>query len=641
MVSNSALVYNLGAGGTGGGRISGTTGLTKQGANVLILDEGNGSGSYNDFSGGLSISAGTVQVGNGDGNGAVGSGAVSDNGTLAFDRVDNTTNANIISGSGTLIQEGAGVLTLSGGNSFSGATLIENGTLRINNNSALGPTNDGAVTITNGGTMDIGGPSFGNQAFILGLKQIYVSGWGVNNNGAIINGGTNWQYANGDLLLVTMQGDAAIGGVGQATPGNGNTGGRWDLRGTSTVPAVLSTGGYPYNLFKVGSNQIVLVDATVDPNLANIDVRQGYLEVQGFTTLGNASSNLTVETGATFGMFQASASPNKNFVLNGNGRTYTVFSEGSANSIVGPITLNSGVCAFGCASGDNLSLSNSVSGAGSLLVTNANATTTLFLDGTNNTYNGNTLVLEGTLALTGNSSISNSPVITVGSGALLNVSARTGATLTLAPGQTLTGNGAVNGTVIAGSGATFEPGSPIGTMVFSNSLTLNSGSTTLIAINKSLSPSNSTAQVTGTVTYGGTLMITNLGAIAFAAGDSFKLFNASSYLGAFTSVSPAIPGINLAWNTNSLSSGVLSVVASPTPQPVIASSTMNGNNFILNGSNGVPGWPYWVLSTTNLALPMSDWSLISTGAFDPYGNFIFTNPMNSSASQNFYLLELQ
>jgi autotransporter-associated beta strand protein len=638
-VSNSLLVYNLGAGGIGGGRISGTNTLTKQGSNVLILDEANSSGSYNDFSGGMTISAGIVQVGNGDHNGSPGTGGIVNNSALVYDRVDNITNANVISGTGSLTQEGTGVLTVRGANSYTGPTLIENGTLQVYTNSAFGPTNDSFVTITNGGTMDIGESDYGNQSFVLGLKQIYVSGWGVNSNGAIINSSTTYyQYANDNIVLVTMQGDTAIGGAGTGTPGNGNTGGRWDFRGQSAEPGVLSTGGHPYNLFKVGGNQIVFDDVKMDTNLANIDVRQGFFELQGTTGLGNPTSNLTVEAGATFGIYQGGTSLNKNFILNGNGQNYTIYSEGSPNNLLGPITLNSGVCIFGASSGNNLTLSNAVSGSGSLMVSNATAATTLFLNGTNNTYNGNTLVPKGTLAL--NSPVSNSPIITIGSGALLDASQLAGGTLTLASGQTLTGNGAVKGNVIAGNGSTFEPGITNGTMILSNNLTLNSCSTTIIQINKSLSPSNSLAQVTTNVVYGGTLVITNLATNSFAAGDSFKIFSAASYSGAFLSVVPTIPGINLAWNTNTLSSGVLSVVASPTPSPQIVTTVMNGNNFVFSGSNGVANWPYWVLTSTNLALPMTNWTLISTGAFDPYGDFIFTNPINPGAQQSFYLIEL-
>ena len=640
VVSNNTHIYNLGASGAGGGRLSGTTSLIKQGTNLLILDEGNISGSYNDFSGGLTINAGTVQVGNGDQDGALGTGPVSDNGTLVFDRSDNITNANIISGSGSLTQNGSGVLILSGADTYSGRTLIQNGTLQLNNNSALGPTNGGAVTITNGGTLDIGGPGYANQGFALGLKQINVSGWGVNSNGAIVNSSSTYQYANDNLVLINMQGDTAMGGSGPATPGNGNTPGRFDLRGTTTEPTILSTSGQPYNWFKVGSNQVVFVNTLVDTNLANIDVRQGFFEVQGTTALGNPTNNLIVESGATFGMFQAAISLSKNFVLNGNGQSYTVFCEGSANFIAGPVTLNSGTCVFGCASGKNLSLSNSVSGVGSLLVSNASSTTILFLSGTNNNYSGNTMVMSGTMALTGTSAISNSPIITVNSSATLDASQRSDTTLTLATGQALTGNGTVKGNVIVGSGATIAPGSAIGTMTFNNNLTFNPGSTTLIQINKSLSPSNDLSQVTGNVSYGGALALTNLGG-AYSAGDSFKLFSAAGYSGAFTSVSPVIPGINLAWNTNSLATGVLSVVSSPTAKPVFGSLAMTGNSLVLKGSNGVPAWTYRILTSTNLSLPMANWTVIATNSFDGSGHFNFTNSVNPVGSQQYFLLQLQ
>ena len=634
-VSNNALVYNLGDGGQGGGRINGATGLTKQGTNLLVLDESNTSGSYNDFSGGLTISAGSVQVGNGDHNGAVGSSSVTDNGALVFDRSDNITNANVISGNGSLAQNGVGVLTLSGANGYLGATLIQNGTLQINNNSAFGPTNAGVVTITNGGTMDIGGPAFGSQGFLLGLKQIYVSGWGVSSNGAIVNNSGTYQYANNNLMLVTLQGDTAIGGSGQGTPGNGNTPGRWDLRGTAGEPAVLSTGGHPYNLFKVGGNQIVIVNTLVDTNLANIDVRQGFLEVQGITTLGNPTNNLTVETGATFGMFQGSTNLNKNMVLNGDGVNYSLFSEGSTNALLGPVTLNSGPCVLGGATGKSLTLFNSIGGTGALVVSNA----MINLLGTNS-YTGNTIVLAGTLALMGNGTISNSPQIAVNGIATLDASQRNDTTLTLAPGQTLTGSGTVKGNVVVGNGATLLPGGGVGTIVLNNNLVFSAGSTALMQVNKSLSPSNDTAQVTGSVTYSGTLIVTNIGNIAFSAGDSFRLFKGASFSGTFANIVPAIPGINLAWNTNNLYSGFLGVVTSPTPSPRIAAATMNGSAFIFSGSNGVPGWPYWVLASTNLSLPMTNWTLISTGAFDSSGNFIFTNPMNPAGPQNYYLLQL-
>ena len=570
----------------------------------------------------LSIGSGTLQVGNGANSGSLGSVAVANNGGLVFNRSDNVNSTNIISGSGSLVQTGMGTLTLSASNNYSGATLVQNGTLQINNNSACGPASGGAVTITNGGTLDIGGPNYANQGFVLGSKQINVSGWGVNSNGAIVNNSATYQYANNNFVSIMMQGDTAIGGAGTGIPGNGNTPGRWDLRGTASEPVTLSTGGHPYNLFKMGGNQLVFVNTVVDTNLANIDVRQGFFEVQGTTGLGNPTNNLIVEAGATFGMYQGGTNLNKQFILNGNGQNYTVFSEGNPNALLGPVVLNSGNCVFGGTK--NLALSNSVSGSGNFVVSNS----TTFLAGANNSYSGNTIVLAGTLTLVGSSSISYSPLITVRSSGILDASQRSDATLTLAAGQTLTGNGTVKGNVVVNGGAVFAPG--IGAMILNNNLTFNPGSTLLVQINKSLSPSNSMAQVAGNVVYNGTLMITNLGTNAFAPGDSFKIFNAAGYSGAFTGIVPAIPGINLAWNTNTLSSGILSIVASPTPSPKVVTSTMNGKNFVFSGSNGVPGWPYWVLSSTNLMLPTTNWSeiqkhtseIVATASVTKPGNYV-------------------
>jgi len=48
--------------------------------------------------------------------------------------------------------------------------------------------------------------------------------------------------------------------------------------------------------------------------------------------------------------------------------------------------------------------------------------------------------------------------------------------------------------------------------------------------------------------------------------------------------------VNLAWNTNNLSAGILSIVSAPTPSPQITSAVMIGGNFIFSATNGVPNW---------------------------------------------------
>jgi fibronectin-binding autotransporter adhesin len=100
---------------------------------------------------------------------------------------------------------------------------------------------------------------------------------------------------------------------------------------------------------------------------------------------------------------------------------------------------------------------------------------TLRLSGTN-VYTGDTIVSQGTLAFTtaglSSGSTYNSPVISVNSGAVLDVS---GVAFALQGPQTLGGNGIINGHVTAAAGATVIVGPPgsAGTLTFNNNLTLN------------------------------------------------------------------------------------------------------------------------------------------------------------------------
>jgi fibronectin-binding autotransporter adhesin len=74
-----------------------------------------------------------------------GSGNVTDNGTLAFDRSDSVTFGGLINGTGTLVNLGSSALILTGNNSYSGGTAVDNGTVVTASNGALGT---GPVSIT-------------------------------------------------------------------------------------------------------------------------------------------------------------------------------------------------------------------------------------------------------------------------------------------------------------------------------------------------------------------------------------------------------------------------------------------------------------------------------------------------------------
>jgi len=144
--------------------------------------------------------------------------------------------------------------------------------------------------------------------------------------------------------------------------------------------------------------------------------------------------------------------------------------------------------------------------------------------------------------------------------------------------------------------------------------------------------------VSGALAENGTLVVSNANASTLTAGDSFKLFTAGSYSGAFTNFILPSLAANLVWNTNTLNiSGALSVAAYSPPN--ISSLAVAGTSLTVSGSGGIPYWTYYVLGTTNLAAPQ--WTTLATNQFDANGNFIFTNGINANAPQTFFRLQLK
>lgn len=118
------------------GQINGGTGLTKSGTEMLVLE------GVNSYTGGTTISGGTLQVGSGGTGGNLGSGNVTINGTgiLAFNRSDLLlVEQNLSSGfNAQMIQRGSGRTMLAGNNTgFTGIVTVESGILQAANASAL------------------------------------------------------------------------------------------------------------------------------------------------------------------------------------------------------------------------------------------------------------------------------------------------------------------------------------------------------------------------------------------------------------------------------------------------------------------------------------------------------------------------
>jgi autotransporter-associated beta strand protein len=78
----------------------------------------------------------------------------------------------------------------------------------------------------------------------------------------------------------------------------------------------------------------------------------------------------------------------------------------------------------------------------------------------------------------------------------------------------------------------------------------------------------------------------------------------------------------------------------PSTPPAIGSINLSGGNLIVSGSGGPTNGTYYVLTTTNVALPVNNWTRIATNPFTATGTFIFTNDFSPGTPQQFYRLQL-
>jgi fibronectin-binding autotransporter adhesin len=237
---------------------------------------------------------------------------------------------------------------------------------------------------------------------------------------------------------------------------------------------------------------------------------------------------------------------------------------------------------------------------------------TLTLAG-NNTYSGGTTVNAGTLYV-------NNPA---GNGAGSGV-------VTINRGATLGGTGIIGGIVSVAAGGTLAPGdgSP-GLLTITNDLSLNNGCT----LQFELGAVSDQVDVSGDLTLGGTL---NLTAAAGFGPGTYTLFNYGGTLGLGTLTLGAAPaGYNYTIDTTL--SGQVNVTVS---LPAFGSVRTVGNSLVFNGSGGASNTTYYLLTSTNLLQPLSNWTRLLTNQFDANGNFNVTNPVNPQSPQSFFLLEL-
>ena len=624
LVNNATLNYTL-----TGSPIGGSAALTKAGAAILTLTNASKLESY---------TGPTVVNG----------------GTLALGFANNGALEGIYLSSGLTINSG-GTVVVASDNALAGATsalgslpvTINAGGLMTNSPSADSGAGSsyhirGLLTL-NGGTLGGGGNNAGN-----GIKYgdcdlddgVLVNG-GV--NPSTINvadlvpsqaGGTIFNVANGnapggvDLNVsgVTIKGtslaDTGIIKRGNGTMLLGNAGNTFAgpiiVSGGTLWAGANSPNGAPGAL-GTATSAIILGDAnTVSSNASPA------LMIDGPYNIGRA---VVVTNLATMGTYTMGGSTDDNAIFSGPitvNEPLTIVE--AANAGTNALTLSGGLTAgtsglktltFAGPGNVNVSATAISNGSGQLAVNVSGGTLTL---GAANSYTGTTTITGGLLQVTG--------------------SIAAGSSVTIAAGGVLAGAGAINGPVGVQPGGVLTPGgslSSLSTLTFGGSLTLSPGSTSVFEISQS-PLTNDVAKVAGVLTCGGTLIVTNISGLTLAVGDSFKLFNAASYGGAFTNVQLPALAAGQAWNTNALATaGSISIVA--LTAPLFTSVQLENGQLAINGSGGPANWNYTVLVATNLSAPQ--WIPTATNHFDAAGNLNFTNSLNANSPARFYRLQLQ
>lgn len=151
IANDGVLIFKTSRNETYGSVISGNGSVEQQGqgTNSTITFTNN-----NTYTGGTTITSGTLKLGNGGTTGSV-VGDIVNNSHLSFDRSDSFTFSNLISGTGDVDKRGAGILTLNTAQTYTGGTSVSVGTLKLGNSNRLAST--GNLFISGGATFDLAG----------------------------------------------------------------------------------------------------------------------------------------------------------------------------------------------------------------------------------------------------------------------------------------------------------------------------------------------------------------------------------------------------------------------------------------------------------------------------------------------------
>jgi autotransporter-associated beta strand protein len=448
----------------------------------------------------------------------------------------------VLTGTNGLVKSGAGTLLLGGNNSYSGATTLSAGTLRMNaaavvptaSTIILGDANSGSGSITLQVAPGTGSTVVENSPITVssnaGSARVFLDYNPAATGGGTVSGTITLQHD----LWVTNSSSVVNGAIAQMS---GQVTGAGDLHFFSS--------GYS-NRWRLAFNG--------NNFTGNLHVHGGGLQASlGAGGAANAipdNSDVMIYAGATLGMGAADTFGAL------NGEAGAIFGENiSSDNTSLPLTLGA----------------NNHDGVYNGFIYKADV-------GNGARINENLQIIKiGTGKQTFNGNCSNTAPTTVLAGSLVINSAYYAAAVTVSNGATLGGGGILSSNVTLLAGATLSPGSSIATLTINGNLTNSATSTNLIELNKSAGQTCDKVVGMNSFARDGVLQVANNGP-ALAPGDSFPVFQAANFTGAFASVIPASPDNNpaLVWDTNQLATGgTLLVDGVPVPGALTLSLVQN------------------------------------------------------------------
>lgn len=242
--NNSANTYTL----TGTGGITGGTQIQMTGGGTTIL------ATNNTNTGQVTVSSGTLKIGNGGTAGSLGSGDVIVDSSLVFDRSDDLILGNAVFGMGTMTKLGVGSLTVTGALGQTGDLTISAGSVSLGNGGTTGSVtsagivNNGNLTINRSNNLTLNNAVSGSGS----LSKLAASTLTLTN----VNSYTGGTSINGGNLNL---GNAGAFGTGTITVGTGAS------TGTTTTSMLVTTS---LTASAVIANAITLPNDTVASNRA-------------------------------------------------------------------------------------------------------------------------------------------------------------------------------------------------------------------------------------------------------------------------------------------------------------------------------------------------------------------------------------